>query len=92
MRVRKVDANQAQLVEQLRQIPGLTVAHTHTIGKGFPDLVVAYKGVNYLLEVKDPNKPPSAKKLTPDEQKFHQSWTGRIAVVETVEDVLKLIQ
>lgn len=91
MRIKKVDANQASLVKQLRQIPGVTVAHTHTVGDGFPDLVISYKGKNFLCEVKDPNKPPSARKLTPDEQKFHSSWTGQIAVVETVTDILKMI-
>jgi hypothetical protein len=91
MRIRKVDNNQAQLVKQMRKIPGLTVAHTHTVGKGFPDVLVAYKGVNYLFEIKDPAKAKSARKLTEDEQKFHKGWTGQIAIVETLDDVLKLI-
>jgi hypothetical protein len=88
MRVRKADDNQAQLVKQMRKIPGLKVRHTHTIGQGFPDVVVSFRGVNYLFEIKDPSKPPSARKLTEDEQKFHDEWTGQVAVVETIEDVM----
>lgn len=40
------------------------------------DLIVGYKGNTLLLEVKDGNKPPSARALTPNEKKFHESWTG----------------
>lgn len=79
-------------MEQIRQIPGVTVAHTHTIGKGFPDLVISHRGKNYLLEVKDPSQPPSKRKLTDDEKVFHQTWTGQISVVETLQDVLEVIK
>lgn len=91
MRVRKVDDNQSELVKQIRQIPGVTVAHTHTIGNGFVDVIAGYNGVNYLLEIKDPKKPPSSRKLTKDEERFHKAWTGQIAVVETLDDVLKIL-
>jgi hypothetical protein len=92
MRIRRTDDNQKKLVAQIRAIPGTSVAHTHTLGQGFPDLCVSYKGVNFLFEVKDPLKPPSARKLTPDEQKFHESWTGSIHVVETIDDVFKIFR
>jgi hypothetical protein len=91
MRVRKADGNQSALVRQIRQIPGLMVRHTHTVGQGFVDAVIGYGGKNYLLEIKDPSKPPSQRKLTPDEQKFHDEWTGQVAVVETLDDVLRVI-
>jgi hypothetical protein len=91
MRPKRIDENQPALVKQLRQIPGLKVAHTHTIGDGFPDIVVSFRGVNYMFEIKDPSKSPSRRKLTEDEEKFHNEWTGQIAVVETVTDVLKVI-
>jgi hypothetical protein len=91
VRIKKVDTNQSKLVAQMRKIPGLRVAHTHTVGNGFPDVVISYKGVNYLFEIKDPSKPPSARKLTPDEEKFHSTWTGSIHVIEKIEDVLSII-
>lgn len=92
MRVRRADDNQRELVEQIRQIPGTTVAHTHTIGKGFPDIVLGFNGKNYLFEIKDPSKPPSARKLTVAEENWHSWWTGRVYIVETIDDVLKIIQ
>lgn len=91
MRVRKADKNQPDLVKQIRKL-GISVAHTHTVGDGFVDAVLGYKGVNYLVEIKDPSQPPSKRKLTPDEIKFHESWRGQVAIIETIDDVLKLIK
>lgn len=91
MRIRKVDANQSSLVKQIRMIPGVTVAHIHTVGQGLCDLIIGYRGKNFLVEVKDPKKPKSQRKLTTDEEKFHRQWTGQIAIVETASDVMKLI-
>jgi hypothetical protein len=91
MRIKKVDTNQSKLVAQMRKIPGLRVAHTHIVGNGFVDVVCGYKGQNFLFEIKDPSKPPSARKLTPDEEKFHSTWTGSIHVIEKIEDVLSII-
>ena len=54
------------------------------------DIVVAKNGINVLVEIKDGNKPPSARKLTPDEQKFHDEWKGLIRIVETFDDVVAL--
>ena len=84
----RVDANQTKLVKQLRQIPGCSVAATSSMSHGFPDLVVGYQGRTYCFEVKDPDKPPSARKLTTDEIVFRAAWRGHYAVVETIEDCL----
>lgn len=65
-RAARVDANQAAIAEALRSC-GATVQLIHTVGKGCPDLLVGFGGINLLLEVKDGSKPPSKRKLTPDE-------------------------
>ena len=85
-----VDANQAQIVEDLRQL-GLSVATTSQAGDGFPDIIVAYKGFNYMIEIKDGNKPPSQQKLTPKQRKFHSKWKGQIDVANSLDGVLKVI-
>lgn len=92
MRVRRSDDNQKHLVGQMRKIPGLKVVHTHTVGSGMVDVICGFRGTNYLFEIKDPSKPKSARKLTEDEQRFHNEWTGQVAVVETIEDVLKILK
>lgn len=79
-RAAKVDANQAVIVETLRAV-GATVLHLHTVGQGCPDLLVGLRGRNVLMEIKDGNKPPSARRLTPDEQKFMDEWRGDPPVI-----------
>ena len=82
-RAAKVDANQSSIVSAFRTM-GATVALTHSAGEGFPDLVVGYRGVNLLVEVKDGSLPPSARKLTGPQVKFHNDWRGQICVVKNV--------
>lgn len=86
---RKVDANQAVIVAALRAY-GFAVAHTYEVGGGFPDLVIALRGWLGLVEIKDGSKPPCARKLTPDEARFHALWPTKIYIIESVADVDRL--
>ena len=79
-RAARVDANQAEIVRDLRAI-GCSVAITSTVGDGFPDLVVGISNLNYLVEIKDGSKPPSARKLTPAQVDFHRDWRGSVHVI-----------
>lgn len=87
MRIARVDDNQAGIVKALREV-GATVTPTHMVGKGFPDLVVGYRGANFLLEVKDGAKAPSARKLTPAEMDWHEAWRGNAHIVDSVKAAL----
>ena len=86
-RAAKIDANQPEIVQALRKA-GATVTPAHAAGDGFPDLVVGYRGENFLLEVKDGSKPPSARKLTAPQEVWHAAWRGQKAIVETVAEAL----
>ena len=87
-RAARVDANQEQIVSAMRAC-GATV-RVVTQGDGLPDLLVGYRGYTILMEVKDGRKPPSARKLTPEEEKFFMNWTGgMLAIVNSVEEALK---
>lgn len=90
-RAAKVDANQNGIVRSLRGIPGVTVAVTSQLGKGFPDFIVGYRGQNYLIELKDGNKAQSKQKLTHDEVEFHESWRGQVHVCTSFEEIFDLI-
>lgn len=90
-RAAKVDDNQPEIVAALRQVPGVTVSPTHAAGEGFPDLTVGWKGQTFLLEIKDGSKPPSARKLTPPQERWHGQWTGHVAVVKNVNEALEAI-
>lgn len=87
----KIDANQPEIVKALRGVYGVTVTPTHAAGDGFPDLCVGFRGQTFLLEVKDGSKPPSARKLTADQEKWHTAWTGQVAVVKDVTEALAVL-
>lgn len=89
-RAAKVDANQAEIVAALRAV-GATVQPLHAVGQGCPDLLVGYRGINFLLEVKDGEKPPSARKLTPDQVSWHDTWRGTVHVVMNPKIALEII-
>ena len=89
--IKRTDSNHAEIIKALRKIPNLSVFSTHEVGKGFPDIVIGYKGINYLIEIKDGNKPPSARKLTDAELKFHNNWHGQIKIITNLDEVLNLL-
>lgn len=89
-RAARVDSNQVHIVKAFRDL-GCSVAITSSLGDGFPDAVVGLMGQNVLVEIKDGAKPPSARKLTPDEAKFASSWRGEYKVIESIEDATNLV-
>ena len=84
MRAARIDSNQVEVVKALRAA-GITVAITSALGDGFVDAVCGYRNLNVMLEIKDGNKPPSARALTVAERNFHDTWGGQIAVVDSPE-------
>jgi hypothetical protein len=72
-------------------MPEASVFDASGAGAGFPDLVVGVWGRNFLFEVKDPNKPPSGRKLTPAQVKFHENWQGQAVVVRSAAEAIKSI-
>jgi len=86
-RAAKVDDNQERIANAIRKNGG-SVYSGAALGKGVPDLVVGVAGRTGLFEVKDGSKPPSARKLTPDQEKFRREWKGHYCVVSTVEEAL----
>ena len=90
--IKRTDRNHAAIINSLRKIPGISVFSTHTIGKGFPDIVVGYKQKNYLIEIKDELKSPSQKKLTSSEVEFKNNWTGQYDIAENLSQILTIIK
>lgn len=88
MRLRgRVDGNQAEVLRALRAA-GRSVLVLSRVGHGCPDLLVGWPGGNLLMEVKDGSKPPSKRRLTPDEAAFAASWRGPRVVVTSVAEAL----
>ncbi len=84
-RAAKVDRNQQEIVDALRQI-GASVYPLHFAGKGIADLIVGFRGHNFLLEVKSERGRLNASKRT-----FHRSWRGQIAVVRSPREAVEAI-
>ena len=86
----RTDGNHAEIVKALRGI-GASVLDIHDLGSGAPDLVVGFRAINLLLEVKDGRLPPSRKKLTPDELKFFDEWRGAVYIVYSPADAIDVV-
>jgi hypothetical protein len=90
-RAARTDANQTAIVDEFRAW-GASVLPLHAVGSGCPDLLLGHPRETFLVEVKDGSKPPSARKLTPDQVEFHASWRGRIEIVTGLEDVARIMR
>ena len=66
--------------------------------EGTFDLLVGYTGgsgrfYTLLIEIKDGTKPPSARRLTDAEQKFHDEWPGdNLYIINSVQEALDLLK
>lgn len=89
-RAAKCDRNQPEVVKALRAV-GCSVEFLHRIGSGVPDLLVGHKGSNILMELKDSQKPPSARQLTDDEKQWHAAWRGQVCVVSNISEALAAV-
>lgn len=89
-RAAKIDANQPEIVKALRKA-GATVQILAQVGQGCPDLMVGFRGQNFLIEVKDLNAPKSDRELNPNQVEWHRDWRGQVCKVETAEAALAVI-
>lgn len=90
--MKRVDGNHADIVKGLRAV-GAAVQSIASVGKGTPDLLIAFRGAWHVAEIKDGSKSPSKRKLTLAEEQWHQEFS-RCAPVHTwgsLDDALKAI-
>lgn len=84
------DANERRVIDALRAC-GAYVKQINDAGAF--DLLVYYRGRTLLLEVKDGDKPPSARALTPAEAKFHAEWPGQnLHIVNSEHEALDILK
>lgn len=89
-RAARTDLVHQPIVDALRRV-GVSVQSLAGCSDGVPDLLCGVGGENLLLELKTGTKAPSARKLTPDQVKWHDSWRGTVHVVESVEQALAIV-
>lgn len=87
-RAARVDANHLDICHVLRQ-SGQSVFSTAALGNGFTDAVTAFRGINYLVEIKDGNKKWN---LTPDQVKFHVEWQGPIIILDSIQSAINWME
>lgn len=81
----KVDANHGVIVAALRQV-GASVQDLAKVGQGCPDILVGYRGQNYLMEIK-----VKKGKATLPQIAWHTFWQGQVVVVRDVDEALHVI-
>lgn len=90
-RAARTDRNHSEIAAAFVAM-GCSVRSLAAVGGGMPDLLVGVYGCNMLVEVKDGEKSPSQRKLTPDQIKFHAEWKGPKMVIERLADVEKAVR
>jgi Holliday junction resolvase len=88
MRTYKTDGNQRQIISVLREA-GASVCSLASVGSGCPDLLVGKDGVNFLIEVKNPDG--RGMRYTRAERAFMDTWRGRVYVATSVSQALELL-
>jgi hypothetical protein len=89
-RVAKVDANHAAIVSAFKSM-GCSVLDIHQL-KNCADLIVAKNKRTVIVEVKNGALPKSARHLTPGEREFFAGWRGEATVVESLDDVVRVVR
>lgn len=92
MRRAKVDRNHAEVKAALEGV-GFACWSTARLGDGFCDLVAVRRGQVVFVEVKDGQRVPSERKLTPAEQQFRafvEGAGGAYRILLSAEDARDL--
>lgn len=83
------DIIHAEIVTALRAV-GASVQDLAAVGGGVPDILVGYRGINYLMEIKTPKH--TTKAGTAERQlEWHQSWRGSAHYVRSIDEAYKVI-
>jgi hypothetical protein len=83
---KKKDQNQPEIEQGLTQRE-IFFWDTHAFGFGFPDLLVVFKGIIILFEVKMPGE-----KLTSAEKAFHKIFPGPLFIVHNLKETLQALE
>jgi hypothetical protein len=90
-KVRK-DSNHKEIIEAARSF-GAYIVDCAALKNAF-DVLIAFKGKLYVVEIKDGSKPPSKRLLTQGELECKKNFELQginYNVVESVEDLAKLL-
>lgn len=83
------DSSQDGIVSALTQA-GCSVEDMSRFG-GVPDLLVGYRGRNYLIECKPLEGDKRQLRLNPNQVDWHAAWKGQVQIAHTPEQALAII-
>lgn len=81
-RAARRDGNESEIIEALQAV-GCSVLQLDEI-----DLVVGWRGRNFLLEVKMPKR---RRKLRPIQERLSFDWRGQYSIVTSVDEALAAV-
>jgi len=89
---RRADVNHVEILDAFRRL-GCTVTDLRLVGRGCPDALIGYRGIDHQVEVKKPRGPKAkADDRKPTQVTYAATWKGQPpAIVRTVEDVEQLV-
>jgi hypothetical protein len=85
MRAAKIDQNQPGIVNGLMKL-GASVQILNQVKRGAPDLLIGFRGKNYLIEIKSDHG-----RLNNDQKMWHGTWNGQVAVAHDLDEAIKVI-
>lgn len=86
-RAARIDDNQNEIVNALRDIPGVTVE------TGKDDILVGYQGKTYWFEIKNPDTANKAgivrkSRIKETQHKLLNTWSGHYEIVINLDQIL----
>lgn len=87
----KIDANQPEIVKQLRQLG-------YTVQTGVDDILVGAKGKTFWFEIKDPEKALNKNgtyrsgAIKDSQKKLSNEWKGHYRIVHSLQQILDEIK
>lgn len=83
----KRDANHDEVVRTLQAV-GVEVLDLSAVGHGCPDLLVSWRGVNVLVEVKNAQ---GRNRMEATQAMFHNRWRGPLIIARSGMEALELL-
>jgi hypothetical protein len=82
----RVDESQPGIIDAARKL-GASVALLYRAGHNIPDILLGYRGVDQLVEIKSVKG-----ELSDGQQEFIDTWQGRpVKVARTVHDIISIV-
>jgi hypothetical protein len=91
-RAARTDENHGAIVNALRAL-GASVQSLAMVGDDCPDLLVGFRGINLLMEVKPGEaKDKRRRELRPTQAEWFAKWRGQVVKVDSVDSAIAALR